>query len=108
MHPDSISNTLNFYLQAHQSQKVLSSEDQRARGGMTDSYTQSTAWLELLNDLTDGTPVDNGSTAWSMDVSASYFGNAVRDNLEIRDSDKYVNFFDLGNKLILNAYKQRN
>jgi hypothetical protein len=88
MHPDSSSKTLNFYLQAHKSQKALSSEDQRARGGMTDSYTQS--------------------TAWSMDASASYFGNAVRANLEIRDSDKYVNFFDLGNKLISSAYKQRN
>jgi hypothetical protein len=108
MHPDSSRKILNFYLQAHKSQKALSSEDQRARGGMTDSYTQSSTRLEVIINLTKMTPVDNGSTVWSMDTSASYFGKAVRGNLEIRDSDKYVNFFDLGNKLIYSAYKQRN
>lgn len=53
---------------------------------MAESHAQSTIWLEDFQGLADGTIVDNGSTAWSRDVSSCDFGDAGGGYFEVRSN----------------------
>ena len=63
MCPDSSDKILNIYIAAHESQKVLFFAEQRANGGKTELYAQTSVWLEDFSGLTDGNKVDRCATA---------------------------------------------
>ena len=65
MRPDSSDKILNIYIVSHESQKVLFFAEQRANGGKTELYAQTSVWLEDFSGLTDGNKVDRCATAWS-------------------------------------------